>query len=219
MSLYRVAVNYSFDGQSMANILYYRDQFVAPVGLDALTAQQGAAEAVKANVVLGGVVGETRLANILPTAVLLENVTAWRLNANTHLPELSGPSIANINLAALAAGAPGAPAICAIMRLTCPAVTITPTDYTPGAGYLALGPLLNGWIGSDGAIAGGALDSFEGFGASLIETLPIGGGFNIVPIRVGRGRNQVNQVVLGFNDVSGAAVKPLWSFRRSRIPG
>ena len=181
MSLYRCFIRFSFDGQEMGNVLWYRDEQALPIGLDVPTAQQQLAEAVRDDVVMGGVVGETRLANILPTAVTLDDVTAQRIDANTWSPEVSAPSVANIGLPSLASGQAAASPICAIMRLVCVAKTLMPTDYSPSGGYLAIGPLLAGWVGNDNEIAGGALDSFTGFGASLTKVLDMGGGFRAVP--------------------------------------
>lgn len=217
MSLYRVAINFTFQGQAMCNVLWYRDANLIPLAIDVPTAQQQLAEAVRDEVVLGGVVGETRLANILPTAVTLDDVTAQRIDANSYLPEVSAPSVANIGLPALASGTPAASPVCAIMKLVCVAKTITPTDYTPAGGYLAIGPLLSAWVGNDNEIAGGALDSFQGFGASLVKTLDMGAGFLAKPIRVGKGKNGLGITVRGFNDIQNASVRNRWSFRRSRI--
>lgn len=217
MSLYRVAINYSRSGQSMCNVLWYRDGALIPLGLDAITAQQTLADEVRDNVVLGGVIGQTRLADILPSTVTIDDVTSQRVDANTWLPEVSAPSVSNISLAGLASGTAAADPICAIMKLTCAASTLTPIDYTPGHGYLAIGPLLASWVGNDHELAGGCLDSFQAFGAALVGEIDLGGGFVAVPIRVGRGKNGLGIRVRGFNDIQNASVKTQWSYRRSRI--
>lgn len=215
MSLYKAVIGYTYEGQKMANILYYRDAG-STILLDAVLAQQQLADAIRENVVLGGVIGQTRLADILPNECFLDEVRVQRISATTFKPETNSPSVSNIGLPSLYGDDAQSPMICAIMQLVCPASTLAPTDYTPKGGYLAIGPIAKTATDKNGVLTQTQQGYFNNFGAALVQTLDMGGGYLAKPIRIGRGKNSLGFTVNGFNDIQNASVRAKSSFRRSR---
>lgn len=215
MALYKAVIGYSYQGQPMANILYYRDTG-SDVGINGVLAQQNLAQAIKDNVVLGGVVGQTRLGDILPTEAILDEVRCQRIDAVTFRPVTNAPSIVNIGLPGLFGDDAMSPGLCAILRLICPASTVLPTDYTPSGGYLAIGPVPKNAANPAGELTLTQQGYYNNLSAAILQVQDMGGGFTATPIRIGRGKNSLNIVVNGFNDVQSVSVNPKVSFRRSR---
>lgn len=215
MALYKAVIGFDYLGQKMANILYYRDGGNELL-VDGVTAQEKLAEEILQNVVLGGVVGQTRLGDILTNECVLDEIRVQRINAVTFAPLTNAPHVENINLVGLSNGDAATPGHVAIMRLICPATTIAPTDYTPKSGYIAIGPLRKDATTTNGLLTADSQTAFGQLSAALVQTLTDSGGFEYKPIRVGRGKNALGNMTNGFNDVQSASINIKTSFRRSR---
>ncbi len=215
MPLYKATVGYSYFGQVMANILWYRDTGNL-IGLDGVAAQQGLADAIKNDVVLGGVVGQTRLGDILPNEVRFDEVRVQRVDPVTFLPITNAPAVSNIGLNGLFGDDAGSPGLVAIMNLRCPVTTLAPTDYTPSSGYLAIGPIPESAVENTGNLTSTYAGYLDNFGAAVKAVLDIGGGFTATPIRAGRGKNGLGNLTNGFADILSTSIRQKVSFRRSR---
>lgn len=215
MPIYRVNVQYSFLGQPMENVLWYRDGG-STVGLDPVVACAELGERVRDNIVISQA-GQTRLMDIWPRGVQAEVVEVSYLSAPNLDPLLSAPVLTNIGAAVSALNAAAyAPEAAAIIRLNCGIGTVNPLDYTPRRGYFCFGPLAEDATLENGQIAAGFATALANFSAALLATQDIGGGFTAVPIRVGRGRNGVGTLVNGFSDIVSASVRSDATWRRSR---
>lgn len=215
MPLYKVTIGFQYGSRPMANILWYRDTG-SLIGLDGVAAQNGLADAVKNNVVLGGVVGETRLADILPNEVQLTEVRCQRVDAVTFAPITNAPSVSTVNLPALFGEDAGITGGIARLKILCPVSTLAPTDYTPKGGFLAIGPIPESAVENTGNISTVYQGYLNNFGAAVKTVQPIGAGFTATPIRVGRGKNALGNLTNGFADILDVAAALRASFRRSR---
>jgi hypothetical protein len=216
MSLYAVAIRYLVGSQKMQMGLHYRDADVFPVDLDVRTACQQLGAKVRDSVIVS-VMGQTRLENFMAAGVNFTHVAVNRLDANTHKPEmLSAVEVpVNIVISALNAGEMGAPEITAILNFKAGTRSISPTDYEPKRGYIAIGPIPASRYLPNGQLKSDSLQALDNFGAALIAPLDIGGGFVVKPIIVGK-HKILGVTQLGFSDIADTSPRPTITWRRSR---
>jgi hypothetical protein len=139
------------------------------------------------------------------------------LQDTDFLPAFTSPISRDVNHPGLRNEATDGPATCAIIRFTLARGALTAGLHKPRRGYLAKGPVPSAWI-SDGMVLG-EQDRFNDLADVLAQPISAGlaGANPFQPRRYGE--KQVGPVTLrGFADVIGASVRPLASFRRSRIP-
>lgn len=214
---YRADVRWTFNGQLMESVLWYRDTG-SDVGLDGPTAASGLGASIRDNIILVQV-GQTRLANLLAASTLFTEVSVMRVSLPDLVPLLNAPVVTSVNLASVQGALAFSPQAVYILSLRCAVGTIAPGDYTPSRGYLALGPATEGGVAPTGQIEPVTLTELDNFGAAIQMVQPMGGGFTATPIRVGRGANSFGAQTNGFADITDVQPATIVSWRRSRTPG
>lgn len=219
MSLYKVVLKGSYQGQSIDNILYYR----SGVGLDISGLTVGGtkevADAVKAIVWTG-------LRPVMTDQYELQQIDSYAYDDQTfHLlyqnPFTLGVGEHGTHLT----GAQIGPANCAILKFILEShVILVNGPKPPKRGYLAIGPLLEDQIDDDGALTmsnGWNLkwDVVCAVMANNVETiLPIPAVFFPVRVHMDKVGIALKLEITSFADIQAAVMRHFTSYRRSRQP-
>lgn len=217
--MYKVVLNGTFQGQAIVNVLYYR---TAP-GLNIVDFVFGGAGLLTANVIQE--VWRDGLRHALPTGYTLVDINTYVLEDDFVLG-ISLPFTQTVGETGLVAVEAFAPSACINVRFQLGVILGTAILTSPRRGYIALGPVSEAYVSSDGRVPNSLIvDPTWGFnvaGAALVQNLESFSPPIIwFPIRAKVIRNPITGGALwtGFADVDGYSIDPVASWRRSRKPG
>ena len=217
MAIYKVVLNGAFQGKDIKNILYYRNG----VGIDICGLTVGGT--VELSAAVRAMVWPA-LSLVLPDSYELQDITTYVYNQETFALLYQNPTTEGVQEPGLVSGVTfNGPAPCAIVRMALePTLFLLNGPKPPKRGYLAIGPLSDGWIKDNGEVLldTGHKASWDVVCAALannVETiLPIPAVF--FPIRVHQDKILNLWKITSFADVRDATVRTFSSYRRSRMP-
>ena len=219
MALYKVVLKGIFQGQSIDNILYYRNVEPFDIGGLTLGGTKEVADAVKAIVWTG-------LRQVLTTQYQLQQIDAYVYNDQTFDLLYQAPYTVGVqengtyNLEGF-----NGPAPCAILKFILENhIILANGPKPPKRGYLAIGPLADSQIDDDGSLVLDTVNQAKwdivcGVMANNVYTvLPIPAAFFPVRVHMDKVGILMKLKITSFADVQAAVMRHNVSFRRSRQP-
>jgi hypothetical protein len=219
MALYKVVLKGSFQGQAINNILYYRNGLGFDIGGLTLGGTKEVCDAV------GAMVWPV-LKTVLPNTYQLQQIDGYVYDEEAFDLLYMNPYTLGVQANGDQSGEfMNGPAPCAILKFILEShIILVNGPKPPKRGYLAIGPLTDGQIRTDGSLQldppnnllWGALCAIL---ANNVETvLPIPAVF--YPVRVHMDKVGVvgKLKITSFSDIQGAVMRHFTSFRRSRQP-
>jgi hypothetical protein len=219
MALYKVVLRGSFQGQAINNILYYRTGLGFDIGGLTLGGTKEVADAVKAIVWAG-------LRPSLSTNYELQQIDSYVYNDQTFDLQYQSPFTLGVAEMGMCSDAEyNGPAVCAIMKFVLENhVLIANGPKPPKRGYLAIGPLSDGQVNSDGSLnletaRRAAWDIACAVCANNVETiLPVPAVFYPVRVHMDVVGIVGKLKITSFSDIQAAVMRHFTSFRKSRQP-
>ena len=212
---YKVVLNGSAYGQDIRNILYYRSGIGVDVSGFTLAGSEALAGNIKQEI-------WPAMKKVMPAAYSLETIDVSPINDEFQLV-YQMPYSEVVQEAGLVADITVGPAMCYNIKFNLEPTSILNGIKPPSRGYVAIGPMPSGWVGTDGYLKTVDMNAqdMQDFVASLAQNIeqlvPVA--FVWYPIRLKQNR------ILGglvhweaYSDVKGAVLARRASFRRSRMP-
>lgn len=216
MAIYKVQLNGEVLGQHICNNLFYRTG--VGIDLDGLTVG-GAAE------LAAGVKDKvwSKMKASLPSSYTLQDITVYPFHDGSFDLMFQNPYTLNVGESATANMQTDGPAQCAIIKFNLEPTTILPNGVKPPKrGYVAFGPISSSAIDDSGHIVSEVLNDpmnelmqvAKAMSENIENLLP-----PVIwyPIRVHQDSVLGLLKITSFADISGASVRRLASFRRSRM--
>ena len=217
-ALYKVILDGSFQGQDIKNILYYRNG----IGIDIGGLTVGGAKEVS-DAVAAIVWPVLRL--VLPSAYELQQITTYVYDDQTFDLVYQNPFTLGIQAYGVRTSDLNGPAPCAILKFILePHIAFANGFFPPKRGYLAIGPLDDDQVKSNGELqlTGGSgleWDAVCAVMANNVETiLPIPAVFFPVRVSMRKFGILLKLKIVSVSDVRAAVMRTQTSFRRSRMP-
>lgn len=220
MAYYKAVIRGQFEGQEILNILWYRGVQTLGGALLAPTSGEDVAFQIHAEV------GPAWLA-FHPTTYTWVDTTVYAYDELLQLA-FSQPHVRAMNTAGTAPGSVAGPAANITFRMNIAPLPLINVLYPkeivslgPTRGFLSMGPILEDWVGNDGRVPAAALASplltnlAEVLDDPLENLVPPA---FFVPVRA-RSRRIAGLITLqGFGPVQSVAIRPVVTWRRSRMP-
>lgn len=220
MPFYQLTQHGSYLGNDIVNVHWYRS--ITPYGslLDRVAIMEALAAEFQTDVWNSrapAFIGGYGLQDLLPTGYTLVDLTmqAWD---DAIVAFTSDPVVVPVGSAGLVNELTNGPAPCCVFRANL-APAAGPGIGLPKKGYLAIGPLCDTMIGGNGSLNTADLAHFQSLAdrmsLSIMTEAPPD---ELEPIRVKLTR--VGGVVtdIGYKTVNSWLVRPIATFRRSRLP-
>ena len=220
MSIYKVVLKGQFQGQSILNILYYRNGVGVDISGLTVGGTKEVADAVKAIIwpILRGQ---------LPADYNLAQIDSYAYDDTSFDLLYQQPFTLGVQEPGLQASSAkyNGPAPCAILKFILESHSIlVDGPRPPKRGYLAIGPLGDNQVLDDGSLdlAGGAQLAWDGICAvmanNVYTVLPIPAVFYPVRVHMDKVGIGLKLKITSFTDVQAAVMRHYTSFRRSRMP-
>lgn len=218
MALYHAALHGTYQGQSIVNNLYYR----TGIGFDLDGLSIGGAKEL-ADCIKGQV--WNKMKPCLPVGYTLERIDVYPYHDGTFDLLYQNPWTLNVLENGTEPDSTDGPATVCIIKFNLEPTQIFANGIMPPKrGYVAVGPVVSGWIDNDGNLTQtafiGAAARFQELATALAANLE-----NLLPPVVFFPIRMKTLNILGvykpasWADVGGAVLRRRTSFRRSRMTG
>lgn len=220
MPFYQLTTVGEYYGQEVVNVHWYRSITAYGAFLDRIAVCQAlAAEYIENiwNSRAPAYVGGYGLRDLMSDEFTFQElrVQAWD---DSIVAFTSDPVIVPMGQTGLVSGGTNGSAPCAIFHANL-APAAGPGIGLPKRGYLAIGPIMDAYIGADSQLNAFAMEHFQEvadrLSLSMFTELPPD---ELEPIRVRLTRVAGVVTDIGYKNVSSWVVQPLAKFRRSRLP-
>lgn len=216
MAIYKAVLRGTYAGQNIVNNLFYR----TGIGFDLDGLSLGGAKELAT--CIRGQVWEY-MKETLPLGYTLEAIDVYPYHDGTFDLMYQNPWTENVLETGTQVDATDGPAVCAIYKFNLEPTVIFANGFNPPKrGYIAVGPVISGWIDNDGRIVAGVFNTVENtmqrfataLAANLESLLPP---VVFYPVRVKQDNILGIFKPVSYADVNGVVLRRRTSFRRSRV--